>query len=69
MLEGNSEFEVLLKRAQEKGAQMSASRQEATRAQAISLNYLETAQLWARLDREEKERVATMQESETSDAG
>ena len=66
MLEGNSEFEQLLKTAQEKGAQMSASRQESTRALAIAMTQLETAQLWARLDREEKERINGLKDDENA---
>lgn len=56
MLEGKTEFSKALKDAQEKGAVMAASKTQNSRAHSIAMNHLETAQLWARQDEEEKDR-------------
>lgn len=52
-----SEFEKLLKAAQEEGAKMMVSKAQSSRAHAIAMTNLETAQLWAELDRKEKQRI------------
>jgi hypothetical protein len=57
------EFEQKLKEAQEAGARMMASATQGTRPHNIAMNHLETAQLWARYDREEKERNAQVAEA------
>lgn len=51
------EFEQKLKEAFEVGIRMTVSQTQGTRPHAIAMTHLETAQLWARYDREEKERV------------
>lgn len=51
------EFEQKLKEAQEAGARMMASAVQGTRPHNIAMTNLETAQLWAKYDREEKERL------------
>lgn len=52
------EFEQKLQEAQEAGARMMASVTQGTRPHAVAMTNLETAQLWAKYDREEKERNA-----------
>lgn len=54
------DYENTLKEAQELGATMSASPSQGSRAHNISLQHLETAQFWARQDREEKDGLAAM---------
>jgi hypothetical protein len=56
MLEGKTEFSQALKDAQEKGAIMAASKTQSSRAHSLAMTHLETAQLWARQDEEEKDR-------------
>lgn len=57
------EFEQKLKEAQEAGARMMASATQGTRPHNIAMTNLETAQLWAKYDREEKERNAQVAEA------
>ena len=59
-----NDFEKYLKEAQEAGAIMQASGNQSTRAHSVAMTHLETAQLWARQDMQEKERIAKMQEQE-----
>ncbi len=57
------EFEEKLKEAQEVGARMMASAVQGTRPHNIAMTHLETAQLWAKYDREEKDRLQAQKEA------
>jgi hypothetical protein len=54
-----NEFETRLKEAFDIGVTQQVSQIHGTRAHSIAMTHLETAQLWAKYDREEKERVGT----------
>lgn len=56
----NQEFVDALKAAQEIGARMMVSQSTNSRAHGMAMGNLETAQLWAQSDGEEKNRTGTV---------